>query len=101
MGDINSVISFIINKKTIFWIIITIFFFILYWRSKKIGDGFKKVDPKIENSIRSMTMDGDVVFNHNTKEVLEDFAKIISDTSKISEIGFIISSVTALISIFL
>jgi hypothetical protein len=99
--DISSIISLITNKKTIFWIIIAIFFFILYWRSKKMGDGFKKVDQKIENSIRSLTIGGDIVFNHNTKEVLEDFAKIISDTSKISEFGFIISTITALISIFL
>jgi hypothetical protein len=81
--------------------IIAIFFFILYWRSKKIGERFKKIDPKIENSIRSLTASGVFVFNHNTKEVLEDFANILLDTSKISEFGFIISAITALISIFL
>ncbi|BDZ67382.1 hypothetical protein GCM10025860_08300 [Methanobacterium ferruginis] len=69
MEYISSIIIFSCRqKKQCFWTFISAVFSFFFWKNRNISEKFKKIDSKIENSMRLLTIDGDIVFNHNTEK---------------------------------
>lgn len=90
-----------IPPNTFFWIIIAILFFILWQKSNKVSNELKERKEEIieKSDSTKLSETGEHVFSSGSeKEAMEILIELISDISRISGYGFVISIVVAVLS---
>ena len=88
----------IIAMRISCWLIIAMFFLLLWLKNKQIGKKFDQGKTAIDHAGISVTTSGDVAISTDVPKILKMFANTISDVSKISVWGCILSFVAAIVS---